>query len=144
MPFPISSTVPRRSVADDIRDVLERPEIRSFIKDLDDKREHGRVGYGSRALVGLLLVRSLYNHRTWTATVRLVSEHHDLQDVLGCAPSSHAAYRFCKKLLRDGSPLAACFDRLLASLRAEFPDLGSALAVDATETHPCLPQSPGP
>jgi hypothetical protein len=129
----VNEKVTPRSRADDIRDLLDGPELGGFVKDLDDARECGRIGYGSRALVGMALVRPMYGLRTWTSTARLIAEHRDLQDALGGAPSHHAAYRFCKKLLRDGSSLAVCLDRVLASLQARCEEIGRHVALDCTD-----------
>src|SRR5688572_6491287 len=117
--------VPRRSVVAQIAELLESPEIVEFMRELDDLRWTGRRGYGSRALVGAALVKSLYNVPTWTRTVGLVSEHDALRDVLGTCPSVYACYRFCEKLRKNAPTLAKCLDGLVTSLKCEIPGFGT-------------------
>jgi hypothetical protein len=61
--------VPAAPLASEVADILDSPEVAALITDLDDLRWTGRKGYGSRALVGACLVKSLYAIPTWTRTV---------------------------------------------------------------------------
>jgi transposase len=92
----------------------------------------GRKGYGSRALLGACLVKSLYAIPTWTRTAQLIADYQGLQDALGDAPSSWACYRFTRKLRKEKPLLDACLDRILASLRERLPVTGRDLAVDGS------------
>jgi hypothetical protein len=64
------TTVPRRSVAAELRSLLDSPEIGALIDELEALRLTGRRGYGVRTLLGACLVRSLYALPTWTRTAR--------------------------------------------------------------------------
>jgi hypothetical protein len=127
------SIVPRRSAADEISALLDSPELADLIGELDALRWTGRKGYGSRALVGACLVKSVYAIPTWSRTAALIGEHVALQDALGGAPSVYACYRFATKL-RDHKPiLDATLARLVASLSAEIPEYGQDIAIDASD-----------
>ena len=78
--------------------LLASPEIAGLITQLVATRWTGRPGYPVRAMVGLALVKSLYQLPTWTRTVALVRDHAALRDVLGAVPSTDACYRFTVKL----------------------------------------------
>jgi len=65
--------------------------------------------------------------------VRLVREHDGLARVLRACPSADACYRFTKKLREHGDALARCIDGVLASLKAEMPDLGAVVAIDGSD-----------
>ncbi len=123
---------PRRGVAQ-ISALLDSPEIVRLIADLQETRWTGRPGYAVRAMVGLALVKSVYALPTWSRTVRLVGEHAALRDVLGDAPSAHAAYRFTVKLRKHSSVLETCLNRVLAELREAIPGLGANLAIDGSD-----------
>ncbi len=125
--------IARHSVADLISDLLDSPEIGSLIAELESLRWTGRKGYGTRALVGACLVKSLYAIPIWTRTAALVAEHAALRDSLGDAPSIYALYRFAAKLRKHKPLLDACLDRVAASLRAEIPDYGRDVAIDASD-----------
>jgi hypothetical protein len=57
-----------------------------------------------------------------------------LQDVLGCAPSQWACYRFAKMLSkRDNWTLGQCINDVLASLHQQHPDMGRDVAIDASD-----------
>src|ERR1019366_9401858 len=55
--------------------LLDSPEIATLIADLDATRWTGRPGYPMRAMVGMALVKAIYNIPVWTRVVRLVAEH---------------------------------------------------------------------
>jgi hypothetical protein len=125
--------VTRRSAAAEISTLLDSAEIAVLVAELNELRWTGRKGYGARMLLGACLVRSLYAIPTWTRTVRLIAEHAALQTALGGAPSEWACYRFAKKLRENRPALNACLDALAASLRAQYPDMGREIAIDATD-----------
>lgn len=126
-------TVPRPSAASEIADLLDSPELRDLIAELDSLRWTGRKGYGSRALIGACLVKSVYAIPTWSRTARLIGDHGALQAALGGTPSVYACYRFATKLRENRPALDACFTALAASLRAELPDYGVDIAIDASD-----------
>jgi hypothetical protein len=126
-------TVPRRTVADTLSDLLDSTEIKALVSELDALRWTGRRGYGARALVGACLVKTLYALPTWTRTADLIAEHVALRDALGAAPSHWACYRFATKLRANRPALDACFKAMAASLREQFPDLGVDVAIDASD-----------
>lgn len=127
------SKVAPGSVASELAEVLDSPEVAALVAELDALRWTGRRGFGARALVGACLVKSLYTLSTWTRTARLISEHSALADVLGGCPSHWAMYRFTNKLREHKPLLDACLDRVAASLRAENPDMGCDVAIDASD-----------
>jgi hypothetical protein len=126
-------TVAPLGVAGQISGLLDSPELVALCAELDGLRWTGRRGYGSRALVGACLVKSLYAIPTWSRTAALIAEHKALQDALGATPSVYACYRFAAKLRANRPALDACFQALAASLRVEFPDYGRDLAIDASD-----------
>lgn len=113
--------------------LLDSPEIAGLITQLEATRWTGRPGYPVRAMIGLVLAKSLYTLPTWTRTVALVRDHAGLQDVLGAVPSADAAYRFTVKLRKHDGMLAACIDGMLAALHAAHPEMGSAIAIDGSD-----------
>ncbi len=84
--------VPPRSVADQLAGLLESPEIDALISELDALRWTGRKGYGSRALVGACLAKSLYAIPTWSRAAALIADHRALADAIGGTPSVYALY----------------------------------------------------
>ena len=78
-------------------------------------------------------MKSLYAIPTWSRTAALIAEHRALQDALGGCPSVYACYRFAEKLRRHRPALDACLARVADGLRAELPDYGIDLAVDASD-----------
>jgi hypothetical protein len=89
-------------------------------------------------MVGIALTKSLYTLPTWTRTVGLVAEYAALRAALGCAdpagvPSVHACYRFAAKLRAHKPLLDACLDRVTVALHEQIPDLGSTVAIDASD-----------
>jgi hypothetical protein len=73
-----------RSTAAELSALLDSPEIRRLLVELDETRWTGRPGYPLRTMLGLALTKSLYAIPTWSKTVALVAEHWKLQRVLGC------------------------------------------------------------
>lgn len=125
--------VPRRSVAAEVSDLLNSREIADLIAELEALRWTGRKGYGARAHVGACLVKSLYAIPTWSRTAALIAEHAALREALGDAPSVYACYRFATKLRANRPALNACLDALAASLRAQLPEYGRDVALDASD-----------
>ena len=127
------STVTRRSVAAEVAAILDSPEVASLIAELDSLRWVGRKGYGSRTMLGACLVKALYALPTWTRVADLIAEHPGLEATLGGAPSHWACYRFARKLRTERERIADCLDALAASLREHYPDMGTEVAIDASD-----------
>src|SRR6266498_5464378 len=99
----VRGTVPPRSDAVQVAGLLDSSEIAQLVAELEATRWTGCSGYPIRAMVGMVLAKSLYTLPTWTRTVALVREHAALRSALGCldpisVPSVHACYRFTAKL----------------------------------------------
>jgi hypothetical protein len=134
----VGQTVPPRSDAVQVAALLDSPEIAQLVSELAATRWTGRPGYPIRAMVGMTLAKSLYVLPTWTRTVALVREHAALRMALGCpdvasAPSVHACYRFTRKLRAFKPLLDACLDRVTAALHEQIPELGTTVAIDASD-----------
>jgi hypothetical protein len=84
-------------------------------------------------MVGAALVKAIYVLPTWTRTARLIAEHAALRGAIGGAPSHWACYRFAAKLRDHGDMLAACIDRVLATLHAAHPEMGQTVAIDGSD-----------
>src|SRR6266498_838744 len=126
--------VARRTAVGDVGEILDSPEITALIAELDSLRDtRGNKGFGTRALVGACLVKSLFNLPTWTWVAALIAEHPGLQETLGGTPSVWACYRFSRKLRENRPALAACLDACAASLRAQYPAMGRDVAIDASD-----------
>jgi hypothetical protein len=82
-------TVARPSAASQVGEILDSPEVAGLVAELDDLRWTGRKGYGSRALVGACLVKSVCAILTRSRTARLIAEA-GLQDALRGCPSVYA------------------------------------------------------
>ncbi|MCY4088449.1 MAG: transposase [Actinomycetia bacterium] len=128
-----NGTVPGGTTAETVTALLDSPQIDGLIEGLEALRETGRPGYGSRALVGACLIKSLYGLPTWSRTARLISEHERLRDALGGAPSQDAIYRFTKKLRSHRELLERCIGRVTEALREKLPEYGRDAAVDASD-----------
>jgi Transposase DDE domain len=126
--------VARRTAVGDVAALLDSPEITALIAELDSLRDNrGNKGYGTRALVGACLVKSLFNLATWTWVAALIAEHPGLQKALGGSPSVWACYRFSTRLRANRPALQACIDAFAAALRIEHPDFGKDVAIDASD-----------
>jgi IS5 family transposase len=131
-----SPNVARRSVANDLSDILASPEISRLIDELETTRETGRPGYPLRALIGMALAKSLYALPCWTRVVRLVREHPALAAVIapdGNVPSQWACYRFTAKLRAHTDLLEGCIASVLKELKRRNPLLGWDVAIDASD-----------
>jgi Transposase DDE domain/Transposase domain (DUF772) len=131
-----SPNVSPRSAAAELGGLLDSPEIRGLITDVEATRWTGRPGYPVRAMIGMALAKSVYAIPTWTKTVRLVGEHAALQAALGCedgVPSEWACYRFARKLREHGHLLDACIDKVTAALHKRLPQYGRDVAIDASD-----------
>jgi hypothetical protein len=131
-------TVPPRSDAVQLAELLDSPEITQLVAELAATRWTGRPGYPVRSMVGMALAKSLYTLPTWTRTVGLAAEHAALRAAIGCpdvasVPSVHACYRFTAKLRKHKPLLDACVDRVTAALREQLPELGATVAIDASD-----------
>ena len=126
--------VARRTAVCDVAELLDSPEVAALYAKLDALGDpRGRKGYGARALLGACLVKALFNLPTWTWVAALIAEHPGLQSALGGTPSMWAMYRFSRKLRENYPALAACVDACAASLRAQYPDFGRDVAIDASD-----------
>jgi len=126
--------VARRTAVVDVAALLDSPEVEALIAAIEavgDKR--GRKGFGTRALVGACLVKSLFALPTWTWVAALIAEHPGLQEKLGASPSVWACYRFARKLRENHPVLADCIDSVAAALREQYPDFGKDIAIDASD-----------
>ncbi len=134
----VIQTVPRRPIgaAASLSIILDSPELQGLIDNLEALRSTGRRGYPIRSLIGACLVKSRYAIPTWSRTTALIADHAALQSALGSAPSVHACYRFARKLRQNSPALEACFTALAASLRAELPNYGQDIAIDASDIMP--------
>jgi len=124
--------VARRTAVGDVAALLDSPEVAAMIDALAPQGR-GRKGFGPRALVGACLVKALFALPTWTRVAALIAEHPGLRDVLGGAPSCWACYRFTGKVRENQPALADCLDAILAALHAEMPEMGSDVAIDASD-----------
>src|SRR5579862_8177662 len=113
--------------------LLDLPEIKQLIADLDETRWTGRPGYAIRTMVGMALAKAVYALPTWTRTARLIAEHAALREVIGGTPSNWACYRFAAKLRDHGDMLTACIDRVLTTLREAHPEMGQTVAIDGSD-----------
>jgi hypothetical protein len=127
-----SGKVARRTAVEDVRAILDSPEVAALIGELSPKGR-GRKGFGPRVLIGACLVKALFALPTWTRVAALISEHPGLQDALGDAPSCWACYRFTIKLRENQPALADCLDAILEALRHETPGMGEDIAIDASD-----------
>src|SRR6266540_2978302 len=126
--------VARRTAVGDVGELLDSPEIAALIDEIDASGDpRGQKGFGTRALVGACLVKTLFALPTWTRVAALIAEHPGLHIVLGGPPSLWACYRFTVKLRANQPLLSACLDRIAESLQAEFPGIGEDVAIDASD-----------
>ena len=128
---PSTSIVPQGSAVRAIRLALNRPELIELIDHLTEST--GRPSYGGRALLGVCLVRHVYQLPTLVSACRLVAEHTGLQQALGGAPSDDAVYRFTKKLLRHRAPLERALALVIETLRGRIDGFGVNVAIDSTD-----------
>jgi transposase len=128
-----SATVSLPHDAAQVAALLDLPEIKQLIADLDETRWTGRPGYPVRIMVGAALVKAVYALPTWTRTARLIAEHAALREAIGGAPSHWACYRFAVKLRLYDAMLTACIARVLASLHAANPEMGQIVAIDGSD-----------
>jgi hypothetical protein len=130
------SKVAPRPASGQVAELLDSPEIRQLIAELEGTRWTGRPGYPIRTMVGLCLAKSLYAIPTWTKVVALVADHWKLQRVLGCEgnpPSHWSAYRFASKLRANAPAVECCIDEVVEGLKAKLPNYGTDLAIDASD-----------
>ena len=127
------TTVSPHHDARQVAALLDLPEIKQLIADLDETRWTGRPGYPVRSMVGAALVKAVYALPTWTRTARLIAEHAALREVIGGSPSNWACYRFAVKLREHGDMLTACLDRVLATLHEAHPEMGQTVAIDGSD-----------
>jgi Transposase DDE domain len=126
-------SIARHPAAETLSRLLDSPEVSALCAELEALRWTGRKGYPIRSLVGACLAKSLYAIPTWTRTVALIAEHNALREAIGGAPSVYACYRFATKLRQHKPLLDVCIARIVESLRAELPDYGLDVAIDASD-----------
>jgi len=127
-----SGKVARRTAVEDVRALLNSPEVAALIGRLAPQGR-GRKGFGPRVLIGACLVKTLFALPTWTRVAALIAEHPGLQDAIGGSPSVWACYRFTVKLRENQPALADCLDAVLSALNAELPGVGQDVAIDASD-----------
>ena len=115
--------------------VLDSRDLRDLVSGLEERRatRRGRPGYGTKALLGMWIVKALYRQTTWAETARLVDDHPGLRRLLGSSPSRFACYRFAAKLLRHRDLLERCIRSVVAALRDLVPGYGMNVAIDSTD-----------
>lgn len=131
-----TQNVARRPVAETLATILDSPEVKCLISELQATRSTGRPGYPLRTMVGMALAKSMYAIPTWTRTVALVREHRDLAAVIaldGQVPSEWACYRFTAKLRDHADLLQGCIAGVLRELKKRNPVLGWDVAIDASD-----------
>jgi transposase len=131
-----TQNVARRSVAGNLSDILDSPEVSRLVDELQATRWTGRPGYPIRSMIGMALAKSLYAIPTWTRTVALVTEHPALAAVIapdGDVPSVYACYRFTAKLRDHTRLLEGCIARVVAELKQRNPEIGKDVAIDASD-----------
>ena len=129
-----ASTVPPRSAAVELAGLLDSPEIARLIAELEATRWTGRPGYPIRAMVGIVLAKSIYTIPTWTRTVALVREHPGLLAALGSeCPSVYACYRFTAKSASTSTCLTPALPVSSSTRRIRISDLGKDMAIDASD-----------
>jgi transposase, IS5 family len=128
-----TSRIPPRTAVQKLEAVLDSPEIAGLIEAIEALHWTGRPGYGVKAMVGMMLAKSIYGYSTWSKFAALVSEHDGLQAMIGCAPSQWACYRFATKLREHSDKLAACIEAVIASLSETLPDMGVNVAIDGSD-----------
>jgi hypothetical protein len=128
-----STTVASTRDAAHVGALLSSPEISALITQLEQTRWTGRPGYPIRSMVGLALVKSVYELKTWTRAVTLVGDHAALRDALGASPSVDAAYRFARKMREHNAKLTSCIETVLAALHGIKPEMGQTVAIDGSD-----------
>ncbi len=126
----------RRSVAENLSEILASPEVSRLVDELRATRWTGRPGYPLRAMIGMALAKSLYAIPTWTRTAALVREHPALAAVIapdGDVPSVYACYRFTAKLHDHAHLLDGCIADVIGALKKQNPILGWDVAIDASD-----------
>jgi IS5 family transposase len=116
--------------------LLDSPQIKVFIADLEETRWTGRPGYPIRSMIGVVLAKSLYSISTWTKIIALIKEHKYLSEVIsptGEVPSVASCYRFTKKLRENDHLLEKCISNSLSSLHKKNPEFGENIAIDASD-----------
>lgn len=135
------SKLSTRSVAAEICKILDSPEVAMLIAELEATRWTGRPGYRIRSQIGAVLVKGLYCIPFWSRTIRFVEEHQALREAIGCTgsgepdgvPSEDSLRRFREKLMDHGDILENCLDQVVASLKEQNPEMGTDLAIDASD-----------
>src|ERR1700733_11245542 len=126
-------TVSPPSAVSQLSAVLDSPEIGALIAELEATRWTGRPGFPIRAMVGMALVRACTPSRHGAVPPAL------WQSIPAYKPHSDArrpctpATPFTTKLREHSEALAGCLDRVIASLRQRFPEMGRDVAIDESD-----------
>ena len=130
-----AAIVPSGRTSEAVGMVLDSRDLRDLVSGLEERRatRRGRPGYGTKALLGMWIVKALYRQTTWAETARLVDDHPGLRRLLGSSPSRFACYRFAAKLLRHRDLLERCIRSVVAALRDLVPGYGMNVAIDSTD-----------
>jgi IS5 family transposase len=124
------------SAVSELASLLDSPQIKVLIADLDETRWTGRPGYPIRSMIGIVLAKTLYSISTWTKIVALVNEHEALSKVIspdGNIPSVSSCYRFSKKLIEYDYLIEKYTKSILSSLQKKNPEFGKNIAIDASD-----------
>jgi len=116
-------------------EVLDSPEITALIAEIAAGRRTGRLGYGTRAMVGMVLVRTMFDCASWMQASLLAGGYPEIAEALGTpdVPSVWACYRFARRL-RDLVPvLERCAARLAEAATEELPGAGDAVSFEAVD-----------
>ncbi len=125
------------SLVETLSVILDSIEIADLIEQIEFLKWTGRPGYSTRALMGVMVAKSLYALPTWTRTLALVHEHAGLRAAIGCVkedevPSIDAIYRFKKKLGECEGQRQECIDAVLTALHEKKPEMGRDIAIDGS------------
>jgi len=118
--------------SEEIRAILDSPEVSGFVREREEARETGRIGYGWRALVGAWMVRYLDDRASWKKTARTIRDNPNLIAAIGGEPSESALYRFSAKLLHDPTIVETLKRLLTAAYREQRPGYGVDAVIDGT------------
>lgn len=135
MAVPNAAIVPSGRATEAVGAVLDSRDLRDLVSRLEARRvtQRGRRGYGTRALLGMWVVKALYRQASWSETARLVDDHPGLRRLLGSAPSRFACYRAAEKLLRHRDLIERCIRNVVAALRDLMPGYSKTVGIDSTD-----------
>jgi transposase, IS5 family len=124
------------SAVSELAALLDSPQIKALISDLDETRWTGRPGYPIRSMVGIALAKSRYAIPTWTKTISLIKEHKSLSKIIapdGEIPSVFACYRFTKKMIEYEHIVEKCIERVVTAHKDKNETFGNNIAIDGSD-----------